>query len=134
MEIWPVGHYSPVHSHANANAIIIVLTGNISVNLYAFLCNDKNGINSFQTANFYKDDITWITPNMNQVHQLYNSELNDKTCITIQCYMYGENNKNHYDYFYYIDNDGSKQLYEPDSDMEFSKFKALMKKEWYEKR
>lgn len=134
MEIWPVGHYSPVHSHANANAIIRVLNGNISVRLYAFLCNDKNGINSFNTANFYKDDITWITPNMNQVHQLYNSELNDKTCITIQCYMYGENNKNHYDYFDYIDNDGSKQQYEPDSDMEFSKFKALMKKEWYEKK
>jgi hypothetical protein len=23
MEIWPVGHYSPIHNHANASAIIV---------------------------------------------------------------------------------------------------------------
>lgn len=51
-------------------------------------------------------------------------------CITIQCYMYDEANKSHYDYFDYIDSDGNKQQYEPDSDMDFVEFRERMKKEW----
>lgn len=37
LEIWPIGHFSPIHSHAKANAIIRVLNGTINVNLYPFL-------------------------------------------------------------------------------------------------
>jgi hypothetical protein len=44
--------------------------------------------------------------------------------------MYDEADNGHYDYFDYIDADGVKQQYEPDSDMDFIKFKALMKEEW----
>jgi hypothetical protein len=39
MEIWPPEHYSPIHSHAGANAIIKVLRGKINVKLYSF-CNN----------------------------------------------------------------------------------------------
>ena len=46
--------------------------------------------------------------------------------------MYKQNNISHYDYFDYLDADGKTQQYEPDSDMEFLAFKALMKKEWLE--
>jgi len=62
MEIWPVGHYSPIHSHANANAIIRVLNGEIHVNLYPFLCGDSDGVAPFGFGSFKKGDITWITP------------------------------------------------------------------------
>jgi hypothetical protein len=130
MEIWPIGHYSPIHSHASADAIIRVLHGTINVQLYPFLCADKDGIEPFATQSFTKDQITWISPTLNQVHKLHNIPDNKDTCITIQCYMYNKTNNIHYDYFDYIDNDGNEQQYEPDSDMGFVAFKKLMKTEW----
>jgi len=130
LEVWPVGHYSPIHSHAASHAIVRVLHGSINVNLYPFLCAEKDGIAPFGNADFDKDDITWITPTLNQIHQLKNLDTNKDTCITIQCYMYDEANESHYDYFDYIDEDGKKQQYEPDSDMGFVEFKEKMRKEW----
>ena len=134
MEIWPIGHFSPVHSHAGANAVIRVLHGNINVKLFPFLCNqEKDGVKPFGIANFGKDDITWISPNLNQVHQLENAQTNIETCITIQCYMYDNENITHYDYFDYLDEKGNIMQYEPDSDMDFIAFKSKMFKEWNER-
>lgn len=139
MEIWPSGHYSPIHNHAGANAIIRVLHGTIHVKLFPFLCTEKDGIAPFGEADFKKGEITWISPTLNQTHQLVNLDTNlnsnktKETCITIQCYMYDENNKSHYDYFDYIDGNGHKQQYEPDSDMDFVEFKELIRKEWLNK-
>jgi hypothetical protein len=130
MEIWPVGHYSPIHSHANASAIIRVLNGEINVSLYPFLCAEKDGVAPFGNATFKTGEITWITPTLNQTHKLKNLEKNTYTCITIQCYMYTEKDARHYDYFDYLDADGAKQPYEPDSDMDYLDFKQLIKNEW----
>jgi hypothetical protein len=44
--------------------------------------------------------------------------------------MYSGDDIAHYEYFDYIDADGKKQQYEPDSDMDFIAFKELMKEEW----
>jgi len=133
MEIWPVGHYSPVHSHAGAHAVIRVLHGSIHTKLYPFLCAEKDTADHFSATDFPKNSITWISPTLNQVHKLENLDSNKEPCITIQCYMYDDENKQHYDYFDYIDSDGVKQQYEPDSDMEFLQFKELMKQEWLAK-
>ena len=130
MEIWPVGHYSPIHSHANANAVIRVLSGNIRVSLYPFLSETKGEGSPFADVVFSKDNVTWITPYINQVHQLKNLESNDKACITIQCYTYSERNTRHYDYFDYLDESGNIQQYFPDSDMDFTKFKQTIRTEW----
>ena len=130
MEIWPVGHYSPIHSHANANAIIRVLNGEITVSLYPFLCAEKDSVPPFGVATFKEGDVTWITPTLNQTHKLKNMETNSYTCITIQCYMYTEKDNRHYDYFDYLDADGAKQIYEPDSDMDFVAFKNTIRQEW----
>jgi hypothetical protein len=130
MEIWPVGHYSPIHNHAGAEAIIRVLHGSINVSLFPYLCAEEDGVKPFGAADFKKDDITWISPTLNQTHQLLNKPGNKDTCITIQCYMYNENNKAHYDYFDYLDDKGNKQQYEPDSDMDFIDFKKLIMREW----
>lgn len=130
MEIWPIGHYSPVHNHGNSNAVIRVLHGKINVKLFSFLCNEKESIEPFSEVQFVKDDTTWISPTLNQVHQLTNLKNNKNTCITIQCYMYDEKDKEHYDYFDYLDSKGTKQQYEPDSDMDFIAFKETMKAEW----
>jgi hypothetical protein len=128
MEIWPVGHYSPIHNHSAANAIIRVLNGTINVNLYPFL--STTGVKPYANVNFVQDDITWISPNLNQTHKLENLPSSKETCITIQCYMYENDDIAHYDYFDYIDADGQRKQYEPDSDMDFVQFKMLMKKEW----
>jgi len=128
MEIWPVGHYSPVHNHSEAHAIIRVLHGEINVSQFPYLCS--LGIKPFAVTNFHKDQITWISPTLNQTHQLRNLPDNAATCITIQCYLYDEKDDGHYDYFDYVDADGTIQQYEPDSDMDFVEFKKLMKQEW----
>lgn len=130
MEIWPIGHYSPIHSHADSNAIIRVLHGTINVKLYPFLSGQKDDVEHFSSANFSENEITWISPTLNQTHQLMNDESNTKTCITIQCYMYDNENSTHYDFFDYLDENSEIQKYEPDSDMDFISFKELMKKEW----
>jgi len=128
MEIWPVGHYSPVHNHGGSSAVIRLLNGAIQVSLFAFL--SEEALQPFAVTDFKKGDITWISPTLNQVHQLKNLETNKDTCITIQCYMYENENTTHYDYFDYIDADNKQQAFEPDSDMEFIEFKNTMKKEW----
>lgn len=125
MEIWPVGHYSPIHNHGGADAIIRVLHGSIHVRLFSFL-----GGNSFGSADFQKGDRTWISPTLNQVHQLENKDSNKDTCITIQCYMYDSDDTRHYDYFDYLDAKGVVQQFEPNCDMDFLAFKDLMRKEW----
>jgi len=130
MEIWPIGHFSPVHNHGASNAVIRVLHGSIHVKLFPFLCDSSGSVPQFSTAEFKKGGITWITENLNQVHQLENLKTNTETCITIQCYMYDEDNVAHYDYFDYLDGDGKIQQYEPDSDMDFVAFKNQMKEEW----
>jgi predicted metal-dependent enzyme (double-stranded beta helix superfamily) len=124
MEIWPPGHYSPIHNHGSANAVIRVLHGGIHVTLFDFL-----GGQTFSAADFYEGDVTWISPSLNQVHQLKNLS-ETSTCITIQCYMYDQNDTRHYDYFDYLDADGSRQKFDPDSDMDFIKFKETIRAEW----
>lgn len=130
MEIWPVGHYSPIHNHSAANAIIRVLYGKINVSLYPFLCDSPESVEPFAETQFVKDDITWISPTLNQIHKLKNLDSNSETCITIQCYMYDSSDTTHYDYFDYLGSNNSKNQYEPDSDMEFLEFKKTICKEW----
>jgi uncharacterized RmlC-like cupin family protein len=129
MEIWPKQHYSPIHSHASASAIIRVLHGSIHVRMYPFLCAKKDGVEPFGTADFKPGDITWISPSLNQTHQLINTS-NEQTCVTVQCYMYEDQNTQHYDYFDYLGDDGNEEKYEPDSDMDFAAFRELMQQEW----
>lgn len=131
MEIWPIGHYSPIHNHGGSSAIVRVLNGKINVKLYPFLCyDDKDGVEPFKEVQVNQNEITWISPTLNQIHQLHNLDTNKDTCITIQCYMYENEDSKHYDYFDYLDNKGKKQNYEPDSDMDFVLFKETMKREW----
>ena len=125
MEIWPSSHFSPVHLHAGSEAIIRVLHGEINVDLYPYMQKD---VPPFASCLFKKDEITWIEPTLNQVHQLKNKS--DDVCITIQCYMYDSDNRIHRDYFDYLDEDGKRQEFDPDSDMDFIEFKELIREEW----
>jgi len=132
MEIWPKGHFSPIHNHGGSSAVIRVLHGKIDVHLYPYLCEEKpeKSVDPFTKVTIEKGDVTWISPTLNQIHQLKNPETNDSSCITIQCYMYDDENKTHYDYFDYLNSTGKSKQFEPDSDMDFISFKDLMKKEY----
>jgi mannose-6-phosphate isomerase-like protein (cupin superfamily) len=132
MEIWPSGHYSPVHNHGGCSAVIRVLEGSILVNMFPYL--GEASVPPFTTVEIKKDDVTWISPTLNQVHQLNNPVINKTTCITIQCYMYENSDTVHYDYFDYLDVNNQTQQFEPNSDMEFIEFKKTIKREWYENK
>jgi hypothetical protein len=129
VEIWPPGHFSPIHNHAYADAIIRVLHGEITVNLYPMLSKDHT--TPFATKTFTPDQVTWLSPDMNQTHQLKNANLAGPTCITIQCYQYGEENNSHYECFDYLDSKTGKiKQFIPNSDADFIWFKEKMRQEW----
>jgi hypothetical protein len=128
MEIWPPGHYSPIHNHAGANAIIRVLSGEITVKLFSMLSTSHT--QPFAEKVFRKDDVTWISPGLNQTHQLHNCNKGGPTCITIQCYMYGETDASHYEYFDFISAKEKIEQFTPNSDMSFLNFKNKMQEEW----
>jgi hypothetical protein len=132
MEIWPSHHYSPIHNHAGANAIIKVLHGDVTVQLFDMLSITHK--KPFEEVTISKGDVTWITPNLNQTHKLHNQN-NNEICVTIQCYLYNAEDKSHYEYFDYIetDIDPKKECIKqflPNSDIDFLDFKYQMKKEW----
>ncbi len=126
MEIWPSGNYSPIHNHGGSDAVIRVLHGEINVSLYAFLAPEQT--TPFANKTFVKDDVTWISPRLNQVHKLHN--LNEaEPCITIQCYLYSQNNDTHWPFFDYLGN-GEVEHFDPNSDADFLTFKRTMQEEW----
>jgi uncharacterized cupin superfamily protein len=130
MEIWPPNHYSPVHNHGGAHAVIRVLRGEITVKLYRMLSDHFT--EWFMKARFAEGDITWLTPGLNQNHKLKNK--GDKTCVTIQCYAYPRDSDEHYPYFDYLKGAGQPLgHFDPDSDMDFLEFKRLMHDEWLQR-
>ncbi|CAF3697790.1 unnamed protein product [Adineta steineri] len=124
LEIWPPGHYSPIHAHANTYGIIRVLYGEMNVTLYRTL-SLKNTKPIHDTI-IYENQVTWLSPGLNQVHKLKNQSPN-KSCITIQAYEYVSDEVSHYEYFDYIDNSGqSIHKFDPVSDLDYSEFKNIM--------
>ncbi len=78
----------------------------------------------------YQNQVTWLSPGLNQVHRLENKSSN-KTCITIQAYEYVSAEVSHYEYFDYINNSGlAIEKFEPVSDIDYSEFKEKMIAEW----
>lgn len=129
MEIWPPGHYSPIHNHGGSHAIIKVLNGSINVKLFPFLSGDQVNVPPFAESNFGKGDITWLSDSLNQIHKLTNE--GKETCITIQCYMYELDNISHYDFFDYLQSPHKLSQFEPDSDADFILFKNIIKEQYY---
>jgi len=131
LEIWPAGHYSPIHDHGNSYAVIKVLYG--TINAYYFDSIDKPDEKPRQSgspAELREGDITWISKDNYQIHQLRNESTG--VCCTLQCYKYGDSDRAHYEYFRYISSDDTESIgkFEPDSDMPFGEFKQAIKEEW----
>ncbi|KAI0273448.1 RmlC-like cupin domain-containing protein, partial [Gloeopeniophorella convolvens] len=134
LEIWPSGHYSPIHDHGNSYAVIRVLHGKIQAFYYDSLELPPRQLGP--PALLKKGDVTWISDKSYQVHQLVNPPEYGSLCCTIQCYQYGSQDKKHYEFFDYLaDTDGDhkpdvKKPFTPNSDMAFTLFKQKIKAEW----
>ena len=128
LELWPGGHYSPVHDHGGACAMIRVLHGDISVELYAEL--DASAPEYFAKRVFHTGDVTFMTPHLYHVHRLRNENPPGCMTATLQCYRYEKDDTQHRECFDYIGHDGEIHAFAPGSDSDFLEFKALIRREW----
>jgi hypothetical protein len=126
LEIWPKDHYSPIHEHANSYAIIKVLHGKITVNLYPDLNKDYESW--YKKAYMTENQVCWMTPGQYQIHQLINESYD--FCATLQCYRFSDNDIIHKETFSFIDDDGTKEEFVPESDFTYKELKEELKKEW----
>ena len=83
LEIWPSKHGSPIHNHGNAYAVIKVLYGGLTINLYNKHVDTPNAL-PLKPFDVKAGDVTWISPNWFQTHKLWNNT--DDYCATVQCY------------------------------------------------
>ena len=128
LEIWPAGNGSPIHNHGRACAIIHVLYGQIEVSLFPAL--SPTILTPWGKVTFNTGDVTFLTPDYYQIHQLNNPLPKDGAfCATIQSYRYPDEDHVHYEYFDYIENGQVKQ-FTPDSDWTYLDFKRLIEQEW----
>jgi hypothetical protein len=127
LEIWPGGHFSPIHAHARACAIIKVLHGDIWVELFPAL--DPSLLDYYSEVVFHAGDVTFLTPSLYQTHRLRNKNPPGRMTVTLQCYRYPDEDTRHYEYFDYITPSGIRQ-FTPSADWDYQEFKSLISDEW----
>lgn len=129
LEIWPGQHFSPVHRHAECNAIIKVLHGSLSCRWFSTLHVEEE--TPYQQAVLSAGQVTWLDPGQFQTHQLYNHNIAGNMCATIQCYKYSQTDHKHYEYFDYI-NDETNEIcqFTPSADWRYGDFKEKIRAEW----
>ncbi len=101
-------------------AVIKVLAGAITVNVFNPLAETNNGAAPVPYASntFHVSNVTYITPQLFQTHQLVNK--GTETAITIQSYDYLHSDQVHYETFDFIlPTEDWKHHFRPDSDFEF---------------
>lgn len=128
LEIWPKNHGSPIHNHGNAYAVIKVLHGGLTIkvfNKHVFVTTDAPPLQKFDVK---AGDITWISPNWFQTHQLWN--YTDDYAATVQCYQYGTNDFTHWPYFDYVAGTDVIHEFLPDSDYTFHEMRSIVLKEY----
>lgn len=128
LEIWPAGHFSPVHNHGNANAVIKVLYGSLTVDIY----NKQTGRGKpeplMAPVEVRKDDVVWINRNWYQTHKLQN--YGTEYCATIQCYNYEASDTTYWPYFDFISDDETIDEFFPSSDFGFEEMRNLVMAEY----
>ena len=128
MEIWPPGHKSPIHDHGRASAVIKVLYGSIECSWYDAVQAHREPEQIGKSVKLSKGDVTWLGDEQYQVHKLHNKY--NTVCITLQCYQFEASNKEHYEYFDYLDKDNNRKAFVPNSDASYSQLVKDLKTEW----
>jgi len=134
LEIWPSGHYSPVHDHGNSCAVIKVLFGRITISVFNQQTEppapEPEFIRKFDAK---EGDITWISPGWFQTHQLKSNT--DDFCATIQCYRYANDDMIHWPGFDYPSQDRHDhhlEVFYPNSDFTFIYMRSQVLQEYQE--
>ncbi|KAK7444773.1 hypothetical protein VKT23_015090 [Stygiomarasmius scandens] len=134
LEIWPAGHFSPIHDHGDAYAVIKVLHGAIECTYYDSLQESPEPNPLFPNPTVLnKGEITWLSPKIYQIHRLRNLSTEGKVCCTVQCYQYGSDDTRHYEAFRWFKvKDGVQEVddFKPNSDADFMSFKNTIREEW----
>ena len=129
IEIWPPGHYSPIHNHNKAYGAFRVLYGSILIRLFPTLILHPRFDKAIEYL-LHKDEMTWMLPTLNQTHQMKNVETKS-CCIIAQCYSYDNEKKTNEEIFAYMNpSNGNVQKIKLESDMDFIEFKEKIKDEW----
>lgn len=68
LEIWPAGHYSPIHSHGKTTGIVYCLTGQIDIMAYADLAWDAKKL---ALVTLSPGQCAWLTDRHFPVHKVY---------------------------------------------------------------
>lgn len=128
LEIWPYKHYSPIHNHGNSYAIIKVVHGSINVHIHNKKVK-KHDQEPLKKITISKGDVTWISPNWYQTHQLINDTSGDY-CATLQCYQYGDEDQHHWPYFNYVSEQDQIEDFLPNSDFQFITLREKLLEEY----
>ncbi|XP_033727172.1 uncharacterized protein LOC117316610 [Pecten maximus] len=116
LEIWPSKHYSPIHNHGNANAVIKVLFGQINISIYNKQTTEQDAT-PLKVFDAFKGNVTWISRDWFQTHKLWNNT--EDFCATIQCYNYDAGDTTHWPYFDYVGENSTIEEFLPNSDFTF---------------
>ncbi|XP_038048939.1 uncharacterized protein LOC119722730 [Patiria miniata] len=127
LEIWPGGHYSPIHNHGNANAVIKVLFGSITIDIYnkQSETSSRDPLFTFEAC---AGDATWLNRNWYQTHKLRNP--GKEYCATIQCYNYDAGDTTYWPYFDYVSENQTIDEFYPGSDFGFLEMRSQVMKEY----
>jgi len=127
LEIWPVGTRSPIHNHGAVCAVIKVLYGTIQNGAYnkvtsqVFDKNKKFRPQELDKFNLYKNDVTWMSPEWYQTHQLRN--VSQEYCATVQCYRYDDNDEIQWNQFDFVKEEGEVGNFFPNTDFTFGQMR-----------
>lgn len=130
-EIWPKGHFSPIHNHGDTVAVIKMLHGSLKSEWYNPLSDEVNEeLKPAMVGNIVKGDITWMTPCYYQTHKLIN-ENSTTAAMSIQSYAHVETVSNHSESFNYIlPNEGKLKRFYPNSDYTFDELIEIVLREY----
>ncbi|RNA02692.1 cysteine dioxygenase [Brachionus plicatilis] len=131
LEIWPKGHFSPIHNHGNTVGLIKMLDGSL-ISDYFNPLTERNNIyeDPVKTISLHAGQITWLTPNMYQTHRLTNLN-STRAAISIQAYSHLNDFDNHEESFNYIlPNGGDLKRFYPTPDYTFEDLIEITKTEY----
>lgn len=127
LEIWPKGHFSPVHNHGNTVAIIKILSGTLVSEWYNPLAEVFNETpKPVKTGYLVPGDITWMTSNYYQTHKLLNLN-STRSAVSVQAYAYSSSEIEFHESFNYVlQNDGALHRFYPTADYSFEELKKIV--------
>jgi len=135
LEIWPKGARSPIHNHGAVCAVIKVLYGTIQSGVYNKVTSsvmDKKGKfrpQELTKFNAYKDEVTWMSPEWYQTHQLRN--VSNDYCATVQCYRYDDGDDIQWNQFDFVnDENGEVGNFFPNTDFTFGEMRDKVMAEY----